>query len=699
MPDLLYEIGTEEVPAGYLLPALQQLAEEVRSRLRALHLEPAGLRTAGTPRRMTLFAEGLPERQPARTVRTVGPPAHVAYSDGEPTPAARGFARSQGVGLEELRVEETEKGPYVVVVREEPGRAAAELLPDLLREATAAVTFPKSMRWEPSGFSFARPIRRIVALLEGAVLPLSLGGVEAGRLTQGHPFLTPEDIELERADFADYVDRLREHHVRVDFEERRETIRRQIDALMRPHGSRLEDEALLAEVTNLVEWPHTVEGRFDESFLNVPDPVLTAAMKEHQRYFPVRDGEGRLLARFVTVTNRTAREGELVREGNERVLLARLEDARFYWEHDRGRKLEDLVERLRDVVFLAGLGDNLQRTERLEGLSVRIARAMGRGGGEASVGHVRRAAHLCKADLLTGLVGEFPSLQGVVGRELALRQGEPEPVARAIAEHYLPAGADDGLPESPEGCALALADKLDVIVGCFALGLLPKGSQDPYALRRNALGILLIIEQKGLQLHLGELVEMARVVAAGHEINCDEETAGQIREFFRDRLYHAALERGFRHDHVRAVLTAGFDDVLDFWRRLEALQKCARRNWWPDLVELVDRTYRIQRDVDRVAPVEEDLLEEPLEKQLAAALREHRPQIAGLFADGDYVAAADRYCSTFARPVHDFFEEVFVNVEDEAVRRNRKSLCAWIYRLFAERFADLYLLEDAEAER
>jgi len=693
MPDLLYEIGTEELPAGYLEPALEQLADEVRSRLEELHLEPATLRTAGTPRRMTLFVEGLPESQPARAVRTIGPPAHVAYDDGEPTAAGEGFARSQGVDVDDLRVEETDKGPYVVITREEPGQPAAELLPDVLKEATAAVTFPKSMRWEKSGFTFARPIRRLVALLDEAVLPLSIAGVEAGRVTRGHPFLAPEDIELSRADFTDYMDGLREHHVLVDIDARRQAVRRQINALMRPHGSHLRDEALLEQVTNLVEWPHAVEGSFDESFLEVPDSIVTAAMKGHQRYFPVRDGDGRLLPRFVTVTNRAAEQGDLAREGNERVLLARLEDAKFYWDEDREKKLDDLVEKLKDVVFLAGLGDNRQRSERLEELSVWVANAMG---GDLSAEHVRRAAHLCKADLLTGLVGEFPGLQGVVGRELALQQGEPEPVARALAEHYLPAGADDELPQSPEGCALALADKLDAIVGCFSLGLLPKGSQDPYALRRNALGILLIIQEKGLDLHLGELIDAAREVAAKHKIDCNEETADQIREFFRDRLYHAALERGFRHDYVRAVLAAGFDDVRDFWNRLDALEQCARYDWWPDLVELVDRTFRIQRDVDRVVSVDDDLLKEPLERELAGALRDDRSEIAGLFKNRDYVAAADLYCSTFAQIVHDFFEEVFVNVEDEDVRRNRKSLCAWIYRLFAERFADLYLLETAE---
>ncbi len=694
MADLLYEIGTEELPAGYLEPGLAQFAEAVRAGLEELYLPPGRVRTAGTPRRMAVAVEGIPECQPARQVRTVGPPARVALdSDGNPTDAARGFAASRGVAVDDLRVEETEKGPYVVVVREEAGRLAADLLPQLLREATAAAVFPKSMRWEASGFTFARPIRRLVALLDDRVLPLAIAGVEAGRATAGHPFLAPDPIELKGASWDAYLDALRAARVMADVGERREAVRAEINAVLEGHGSRLDDEDLLREVTNLVEWPHAVEGSFDGGFLDVPDAVLTAAMKEHQRYFPVRDGEGRMLPRFITVSNRTAEQDDLVRTGNERVLRARLEDARFYWDQDRGTNLDDLVPQLGGVVFLGGLGSNLQRTERLVELGARVAGMMG---GDVSAEDVRRAAHLCKADLLTGLVGEFPSLQGVVGRELARAHGEPEAVAQAIADHYLPAGAESALPGSPEGCAVALADRLDVIIGCFSLGLLPKGSQDPYALRRNALGILLIIEKKGPGLHLGELVEAARQVAAGHDIRCDDEAAAGVGEFFRDRLYHAALDRGYRHDFVRAALAAGHEDVAGFWARLEALAECSGRDWWPALVELVDRTYRIQRDADGILPVNGELLQEPLERELAAALEGNRETIERLFDDGEYVEAAERYCSVFAGLVHDFFEEVFVNVEDEAVRLNRKSLCGWIYRLFAERFADLYVIETAD---
>jgi glycyl-tRNA synthetase beta chain len=696
MPDLLVEIGTEEIPAGYLEPALEALAAAVRGRLVESRLEPDAVQTAGTPRRMTLAVTGIPAEQSPVVERSVGPPAAAAFDeDGKPKKAAEGFARSKGVSVEDLKVEETKRGPYVVVEIERPGETAAALLPEILRESVAAVPFPKSMHWEGEGALFARPVRSLVVLLDDQVVPFEFAGLTAGRETLGHPFLAPGPIELADASLESYREALRERCVLVDVEERREAIRAQIEEVLEAHGSELTETALLAEVTNLVEWPRAVVGRFDAHFLDVPDPVVCAAMMEHQRYFPVRDAGGNLQPEFITVSNRSAEQDDQVRAGNERVLIARLEDARFFWEHDSGKPLDELVEMLADVVFLADIGNNLQRTERLVELSCAIAAKLA---GAADAGHVKRAARLCKADLLTGLVGEFPSLQGVVGREIALAQGEPAAVAHAIAEHYLPAGAEDALPQTPEGSVLALADKVDVITGCFAVGLLPSGSQDPYALRRNALGVLLIIERNGFDLSLSELVDMARGICADHGVECDAEAAAKVAEFFRDRLYHAAIDRGFRHDFVRAVLAAGCDDVRGFWARLDALAECGRHDWWPALVELVDRTYRIQRDAGEIGPVNADLLTDAEEKDLAEALEAHCDEVVGMFEAGEYVAAAEAYCAVFAERVHEFFEEVFVNVDDEAVRLNRKSLCGWVYRLFAERFADLYLIETAEAQ-
>lgn len=696
MAELLYEIGTEELPAGYIEPALRDLASGIERLLEEHRLRVEMVLTAGTPHRLTVAATGLPERQASLEEKTIGPPARAAFDgEGKPTGAALGFAKSRGVPVDELVVEETEKGPYVAAVVEKQGLPAIEVLPGLLEAATRAISFPKSMRWLSGGIEFARPIRWLVALLDDEVIRLAVNGVESGRSTFGHRFLSPGPVQLENASFKSYREALRKRSVIVDPEERRDQIRVQIDEILKPHGTELTDEALLAEVANLVEHPHAVEGAFDQKFLELPPCVLVTAMKDHQRYFPVFDAQGNILPRFVTVSDRTGRQAQTVRRGNERVLSARLEDAAFYWREDVRAPLGARVPELKTMVFLGGLGSNFERTHRLVALGRKLASGAGLSGTE--VAHVERAAFLCKVDLLTGLVGEFPSLQGVLGGELARRAGEPQAVADAIAEHYKPCGADDSLPTSTEGAVLSIADRLDVIVGCFALGLVPSGSQDPYALRRNAQAILTIAERRELRLGLRQLIEFAADGLADAQVQCGPEAVERILEFFRERLYYAAIERGYRHDFVRACLAVDFNDVPGFWLRLKALKECTSKEWWPELVELVDRTYRIQRDAEDLAPAREDLLAEQPEIDLFKALSENRDALSEAFQEKRFVEAAQRYCGLFAKKVHIFFEEVFVNVEDEDVRRNRKALCAEIYRLFADRFADLYLLEDTEA--
>jgi len=692
MPELLYEIGTEQLPASYIEPALEQMRSELKRLLAENRLPPGATRTAGTPRRLTVAAADVPERQAPLVEETVGPPAKVAFQeDGTPTKAAVGFARSQDIAVEELRIKDTQKGPYVVAAKEKEGATALEILPDILLELTRSISFPKSMHWVADGIEFARPVRWLVALFGDQVLPLTLNGVQTGRRTFGHAFLSPGALELKDASFRSYDQLLRCGFVIAQPEERRELIRKQINDVLPPGSAALADEALLHEVANLVEYPSALQGSFDEEFLSLPAPILTAAVKEHQRYFPVCGADGRLLARFIAVSDRDAAHSGTIREGNERVLRARLEDARFFWSEDRKTPLEERVPMLKDVVFLGGLGNNLQRTERLTGLCTQMARKMALPAQQVEA--CARAAHLCKADLLTGLVGELPSLQGIVGRELALDQGEAPQVANAIAEHYRPAGADDSLPDSMPGTVLALADRLDVILGCFTLGLLPSGSKDPYALRRNAQAILLILEGKELKLSLRELLALAREQYETGGITCDDEVPAAIEKFFGDRLYNMAIERGVRHDFVRAVLAAGFEDVRNFWVRLRALVQCAEREWWPALVELVDRTFRIQRDVQELPPLREDMLQEPLEIEVARILIAERDGIVRAFEDERYLEAAELYSSRLAQKVHEFFEEVFVNVEDHKLRLNRKSLCAEIYRLFASHFADLYLIE------
>ncbi|MFW6457204.1 MAG: glycine--tRNA ligase subunit beta [Planctomycetota bacterium] len=716
MSDLLFEIGTEEIPAGYIEPALQQLQSEVQSALTEARLEADAAGAVGSPRRLTVWATGVPDGQPPLTEEVVGPPAGVAYDEeGNPTKAAEGFARSQDVAVEDLSTKETDKGLYVAAVVEHEGEKARDVLPNILRDAALNLRFPKSMRWPvlsggnlmDSAARFARPIRSIVAMFDDDIIEVKLASISADNVTHGHPFLSPGPVELPDASFTRYRTILADNYVIVDQVERRERVVRQVDEILSEHGSTRKPAGLVDEVTHLVEYPHAIEGTFDEEFLAVPDCVLCAAMIKHQRYFPVWDADGNLLNKFVIVSNRTPQQAETVREGNERVLRARLDDGRFFWEEDREVPLEDLVEQLEGVVFLGGLGNNLQRTQRLETLSANVGHIMGLG--EDNRHHLVRAAHLCKADLLTGLVGEFPDLQGDVGRELAREEGLSETVAVAIAEHYLPEGTDDEIPQTPPGIALALSDKLDIIAGCFSLGYEPTGSQDPYALRRNALGILMILEKHELDVHLNDLIQ-----AAAHVLeNQSGELGGQqievpvakVLDFCRDRLYHAAIDQDHPHDFVRATLSTGFDHIVPpepvnynvhlFWKRLHALEQCAGQDWWATLVELVDRTYRIQKDVGNRPDIQPELFEDPEEKELAHRLAECRDDVAEQFEAGRFVGGTQLYCETLAGPVHAFFEEVFVNVDNDAMRRNRKALCGQVYHLFADYFADLYLIEDA----
>ena len=693
MPDLLYEIGTEQLPAAYLEPALEQLKENLEQRLTEKRLKPDAVHACGTPRRLTVAASDVPQQQEATVEKVVGPPKQVGFDeDGNPTEAAKGFARSQGVEVEDLMIEETDKGPYVAAEKREEGQPAEDILPDMLEELTREIRFPKSMHWTSGGMEFARPVRWLVALLGSDVLGVHLNSVQAGRETRGHMFMAPEPFPLEDAELPRYKEELRERYVVVDPDERRDSIREQISEILEPRGHIYHENGLLDEVANMVEYPCVAEGSFDDSYLKVPDCVLAAAMTEHQRYFPVYDGDGSLVPRFLSVVDRGEEQSETVVRGNERVLRARLEDAKFFWNDDRKKPLAERVEGLKDVVFLQGLGNDLQRAERLEALCEDLAERCGLS--ETVKKHSRRAAHLSKADLLTDLVGEFPTLQGVVGRELALADGEDEAVADAIAGHYRPTDAGDELPERIEARVLGLSDRLDMMCGCFALGLEPTGSKDPYALRRRAQGILRLLEDPQFDLPTADLLELARRQYENQDVDVDDGNLKAVEEFLMDRLYQMALDRGHSHDFIRAVLAAGTGRVAAVWRRLSALEECSEREWWPSLVELVDRTYRIQKDSNELPPLDLDLLEQEEEKEVGELLQANREAIESAFREEKYLDAAELYCEKLSEPVHVFFDEVFVNVDDEALKKNRKALCRDVYRLFADNFADLYRIEE-----
>ena len=695
MPELLLEIGTEEIPAGYLAPAASALEPAVREVLKDARLEAGEANMLYTPRRITLFLVGLPEAQEDHSERVQGPSEKIAFDeDGNPTKAGQGFARGQGVDVADLEVRDTPNGPYVFAERKTQGRSTLDVLAEVLPQVVAKLPFPKSMHWEKTGFTFARPIRSILALLGDEVVSFEVAGVAAGRTIYGHPFLSPEAIEIERADLKTYRDALRDACVVVDVEERREMIRREIEILLADHGGSLTELELLDEVTNLVEYPHAVEGRFPEHYLEVPDEVVEAAMMEHQRYFPVRDVKHKLTNRFITVSNRSEKHADLIREGNERVLNARLADAEFFWREDRKQPLAAYCDQLAGVTFQEKLGSYADRTGRISELGGFIAGQLGCK--RDVLKKVKRAAVLCKADLVTEMVGEFPSLQGIVGREYAKADGEDAEVADAIAEHYRPRSARDGEPKTELGRILALADKFDSLVGCFAAGLQPTGNQDPYALRRQTAGIVRIILGGELVLSLSAVLNRAKELLPKGLEATDDVVVG-VLSFMQDRLYYFFVDVvGYSHDVIRATLKPGFDDLLDLSRRLASLDQLAGTHDWHKLVTAVERTHNITRDFTPTGDVDEKLLAEPQERDLYKLYADSRDRITQLIDEHQYSEVCDLYEATFAVPLHVFFEKVFVNVDDEAVRNNRLTLLKNINRLFADRVADLsqILIED-----
>ena len=569
--DLLLEVGTEEIPARFLPKALEDLRGLVKERLEAAGIAPRTTRVLGTPRRLALIAEGLPETQPERVESVLGPSRKVAFdAQGKPTKAAEGFARGQGIALADLVVEVTPKGEYVAARRKTGGAPTVQLLARILPESIAAIPFPKSMRWGTGELRFVRPIHWIVALLGRDVIPFGLGEVKSGRESRGHRFLHPGSVKIGAP--GEYVEAMEAHGVIVDPADRRARIESEIHAWASTvDGLPIQDPALLEHVTCLVELPTTVRGEFDTAYLALPREVLITAMREHQKVFSVEHPGGRLLPYFVSVLNISPRHHEGVVRGNERVLRARLADAQFFFAEDRKVRLEDRVEALRKVVFQAKLGsirDKVERVGALVEICGRLAAETARGtpAGSAilgALGHAGRAAYLCKADLLTHMVGEFPDLQGIMGREYARLDGEPEDVAVAIEEHYRPRQSGGALPGTPAGALLAIADKLDTLAGCFHAGLLPTATQDPYGLRRAALGIIAILERfEDWRLPLDA------AVAEALALHGDVETSGTrdvLLDFLKGRLTNYLLSSGCPHDVVEAVISARLDRKLHFY--------------------------------------------------------------------------------------------------------------------------------------
>lgn len=665
MADFLFELRTEELPPRDVERATHAMAASLAACLAEAGLAPQSTSAAWTPRRMAVWAHGLPERSPDRQEDAKGPPENVAFdAAGAPTRAAVGFAQRCGVALEDLRRED---GRVTAVVRT-PGRPAVEILRQVLPALPAAVPWRKTMRWPQSSVSFARPIRGVVALLGPEIVECVVGGLSAGRETRGHPFLSPRTVEIASADRGAYVDAMRAACVLADPDERRTRIEGFVRAA--DPGADV-DPSLLDEVVNLVEWPTALVGRFDPAYLELPPRLLTTVMAHHQRFFPVRDGTGHLGPRFVAVLDRDEASVAVSRPGFERVLIPRLHDARFFMAQDRKRPLADRLSALEDVVYHRKLGSLADKAKRLSALARRVAELLGLD--EPVAAAAERAGLLAKCDLVTHLVGEFPELQGHVGAVYARADGEPDEVAQAVDSQYRHRfGAEDSL--QPAAVVLLLAECLDVLASFGTKVKLPSGNADPFGVRRAALTLLEVASRWARDLPLRAALE----TAGGSD---------EVWDYLVRRLVLRLRDQGHRPDHVDAVMGT-VTTLGGVESRLADLEGLAGRPSFPRLLEVAERCRNITRKADGAADrVSPDLLQEPAEKALFEAwrpLRDALPAAPSALAGGHAAALADG----LATPLHRFFEEVFVNADDEAVRGNRLALLCEIDRAFL-RFADL----------
>ncbi|MBN2645556.1 MAG: glycine--tRNA ligase subunit beta [Desulfuromonadaceae bacterium] len=675
--ELFLEIGSEEIPAGFLPTAMRDLEQMIRKELTQARIPFGTVQTYATPRRLVLAVADVAEEQQRQEINLAGPSVKVAFdADGNPTKAALGFARSNGVEVAELTQKETEKGTYLFLSKVVEGQPVAGQLPAILERLVSGLSFKKSMRWKYLEVRFARPVHWLVALYGGEVVPFDYGNLTSGNISYGHRFMAPESFTV--SGLQDYLVKAREHCVIVDPQERKQIIADEIARVAREEGGDLNvDEDLLEEVAYLIEHPTPLCGSFEQRFLQLPDELLITSMKAHQRYFTLTDPEGRLLPKFITISNTKPLDPAVVVKGNERVLRARLSDAMFFWEEDQKVKLETRLEALKKVVYQAQLGTSYEKVQRFTALAESLAQKLA----PEALELVRRAAVLAKCDLETGMVYEFPELQGVMGREYATLEGENPRVATAIYEHYLPLQAGGALPGDDVGALVSIADKMDTICGCFGVGLIPTGTADPYALRRSAIGILNIILDRGYALSLPQLIAQAVSALEVKLTRPAAEVVTDVTEFMRLRLVNMLTGQGLAADVVEAVLTAQFDDVCDGLCRVKALAALKQQADFEPLAATFKRVGNIIKDgVD--ADVEPTRFEAVCEKDLYQALQQVEAAVAQAMAKADYAKALHSIAGL--RPAVDaFFEGVMVMADDAAVKNNRLALLTRVSGLFS----------------
>jgi len=693
MDSLLLEIGTEEIPAGYIEPALKAFSRMLLQKLDNERIEHGNANTFGTPRRLVLEVKNVSDRQKFLTTEITGPPARIGFdNNGNPTIAAEKFAEKASVFIKDLKIKKTKKGDYLCAKKVEHGLKTGLLLKSILPDLITAIPFPKTMRWADLPVEFARPIHTILALLGNKIIPFKLGNIKSSRYTLGHSFMQPGKIKISSAD--EYIEALHSAYVMVDSKKRREIIERETAKVAKGiNGRVLGDDELVDIVTNLVEYPAVVAGKFDTKFLELPDEVLITAMREHQKYFSVVDNKGKLISCFISVNNTRVKDMSLVAKGHERVLRARLEDARFFYRSDSKSSFEDWIEKLKGVLFQASLGSMHEKAIRVKTITEYLADEIL----HDSVlkqhmpdlkEHAAKAALMCKADLVSQVVVEFPKLQGVMGRIYALNAGESDNTAYAIEEHYRPTYSGGPLPETLTGSILSIADKIDSICGCFVAGLIPTGTSDPYALRRQGIGIVQIMLSNNFSFSLLEMIEKSIKLFSQKTDQKFKKIIDDIYSFLKSRIAHILAEEGFSKDIISAVISVSADHIPNIWNRTRALEKLKTKPDFEPLSIAFKRAVNIikKAELPKSKDVDENLFQDKCETALFEVYKKVNKKVLddldkGLFDHALYDIASLR------NVVDDFFDGVLVMADNKDLRENRLALLINIADMFGM-FAD-----------
>ena len=683
MNRLLVEIGTEEIPAGYIQPALTSFSSGLAKKLTDARIEYGNIAVYGTPRRLTLIVDDVAQKQSSVSTETMGPPERIAKDEsGNLTVPGLKFAEKMGVGPNQLKIKETEKGRYLCAVKKQRCIASKKVLKEILPQVILSLHFPKTMRWSNLKILFARPIHSIAALLGKEVISFQVGDIKSGRNTFGHRFMAPKRLKLSSSD--QYLEILSNAYVMVDISQRKEKLVSQMNEVVaRIGGQAIPDDELVDIVTNLIEYPAAVVGRFDNDFLELPREILITAMRVHQKYFAVKDDQDNLMPYFVAVNNTPARDMDLVAKGHERVLRARLADAQFFFNSDLKTSLDEKVEKLKSVLFQADLGSMYDKTVRIEKIADLVAHVLNMD--QIQSKEIARAARLCKADLVSQVVIEFPKLQGIMGRVYAHADQEAENVATAIEEHYRPIYSGGLLPKTVHGAVLSVADKIDSICGCFSIGLIPTGASDPYALRRQGIGIVLIALDRQFSFSLSDLIAEALKTLNKNDPAEIKRLKEKILDFLKGRMAHLLEAEGVSKDAVAAVLSVENDNIPNIWKKAHSLQRLKSEPDFEILAIAFKRVVNIIKKADRSETdnreVNKAIFEHETESVLYDKFKIVKENVIKLLDKGD-IDQAFVDIATMREPVDQFFDDVMVMTDDIDIRKNRLALLGRISGLF-----------------